>query len=131
MISVANPDIGELEERYVVEAVRSGWVSSIGEFVTRFERNFAAFCETSYGIAVTNGTDALFITLKSLGIGPGDEVIVPALTFAAVPAVVSHLGAEPVIADIHEMEFVVTTAVAAKDIYLPPTTQLAITTKAR
>lgn len=101
MIPVASPDISELEERYVQEAVRSGWVSSIGAFVDRFERDFATFCETEHGVAVSNGTDALLVTLKAAGVGPGDEVIVPALTFVAVPAVVLHLGAQPVLADIH------------------------------
>ena len=97
---VSSPDIGELEERYVAQAVRSGWVSSIGEYVDRFEAGFAQVCGSRHGIAVSNGTDAIFLALKALGVGPGDEVIVPALTFVAVPAVVLHVGAEPVLADI-------------------------------
>jgi perosamine synthetase len=100
MIPVAIPDIGELEEQYVLEAIRSGWVSSIGPFVDRFEREFANFCEVEHGIAMSNGTDALLVTLRALGIGPGDEVVVPALTFAAVPAVVAQLGATVVLADV-------------------------------
>lgn len=84
----------------MTEALRSGWVSSIGAFVDRFEREFAAFCGVDHAVAVSNGTDALFITLRSLGVGPGDEVIVPAMTFAAVAAVVVHCGAEPVFVDI-------------------------------
>ncbi len=99
--SVSSPDIGELELEYITEAVKSGWVSSIGKFVDRFEKGFSEYCEVDHGVAMANGTDALFIALKALGVGPGDEVIVPALTFVAVPAVVLHTGAEPVIADVH------------------------------
>ncbi len=98
---VSSPDIGELELKYVSEAVKSGWVSSIGEFVERFEKGFSEYCGADYGVAMTNGTDALFIALKALGVGPGDEVIIPALTFVAVPAVVLHVGAEPVLVDVH------------------------------
>ena len=97
---VSSPDIGALEEQYVSQAVRSGWVSSIGEFVDRFEAGFAKVCGSRHGVAVSNGTDAIFLALKALGVGPGDEVIVPALTFVAVPAVVLHVGAEPVLVDV-------------------------------
>ncbi len=102
MIPVAVPDIGERERRLVNEAVESGWVSSIGEFVNRFEREFAAFCESEYAIAVSNGTTAIEVTLKALGVGAGDEVIVPDFTFAAVPASVVHLGASPVLVDVDQ-----------------------------
>lgn len=97
---VAQPDIGDLEVAYVTEAVRSGWVSSIGHFIDRFEADLARFCETEHAVALSNGTDAVFLGLKALGVGPGDEVLVPALTFAAVPAAVVHLGAAPVLVDV-------------------------------
>lgn len=100
MIPVAVPDVGDLEKRYVAEAAGSGWVSSLGEFIGRFETAFARFCEVEHGVSVANGTAAIEVTLKALGIGPGDEVILPALTFAAVPAAVVHLGAQPVLADV-------------------------------
>lgn len=99
--AVSSPDIGDTELNYVTQAVASGWVSSIGEFVDRFETSFASYCGVDHGVSMSNGTDALFIALKALGVGPGDEVIVPSLTFVAVPAVVLHLGAEPVIVDVH------------------------------
>lgn len=98
---VSSPDIGELEKQYVINAVESGWISSIGPFVDQFEKAFSKFCNTDHGVAMSNGTDALFIALKAMGVSPGDEVIVPALTFAAVPAVVLHLGATPVLVDVH------------------------------
>ena len=100
MIPVAQPDIGPLEEEYVRQAVRSGWVSSLGHFIQRFEKDYAAFCEVEQAVAVSNGTDALFLVLKAMGVGTGDEVIIPDLTFAAVGAVVLHLGAEPVLVDV-------------------------------
>ncbi|HYA13824.1 MAG TPA: DegT/DnrJ/EryC1/StrS family aminotransferase [Syntrophales bacterium] len=98
---VSNTDIGDLELNYVLSAVRSGWVSSIGEFVDKFEKRFADLCGAKHGVSLSNGTAALFITLKAMDIQPGDEVIVPALTFAAVPAVVRQVGATPVIVDVH------------------------------
>lgn len=97
---VSSPDIGELENQYVTRAVSSGWVSSIGEYVDQFEARFAEYCGLSHAVSMANGTDALFIALKALGIEPGDEVIVPSLTFVAVSAVVVHHGATPVIVDV-------------------------------
>jgi perosamine synthetase len=99
---VSNTDISELEVNYVLSAVRSGWVSSIGEFVDTFEKRFATVCGVKHGVSVSNGTSALFLALKAIDIQPGDEVIVPALTFAAVPAVVRQVGAIPVIVDVHQ-----------------------------
>jgi len=100
LIPVAEPDLSELEERYVTEAVRSGWVSSIGAFLERFEKDFAKFCETEHCVALSNGTVAIHLALVSRGIGPGDEVIVPDLTFAATAAAVVHAGATPVLVDV-------------------------------
>lgn len=100
-LPVAEPSVGEREVAYVHEAVASGWVSSIGAFVDRFEQDFAAFCGTRHAVAISNGTDSIFLALRAMGIGPGDEVVVPALTFAAVGAVVHHVGATPVLADVH------------------------------
>lgn len=99
---IAEPDIGKLEERYVLDAVRSGWVSSLGRYVTEFENRFARFCETTEGISTCNGTAALHLALVSLGIGRGDEVIVPALTFVASASAVLYAGATPVFADADE-----------------------------
>ena len=100
-LPVAEPDLGPLEEQYVLEAVRSGWVSSIGAFIDRFEREFAAFCGVKHCIALANGTVALHLALVARGIGDGDEVIVPDLTFVATAAAVRHAGATPVLVDVH------------------------------
>jgi perosamine synthetase len=99
-LPVAEPDLGPLEEQLVLEAVRSGWVSSIGEFINRLEREFAAFCGVEHCIALANGTVALHIALVARGIGPSDEVIVPDLTFVATAAAVRHAGATPVLVDV-------------------------------
>lgn len=99
-IPVYQPTLGRLEEEYVVDAVRSGWISSLGAYVTRFEEEFAAFCGTAHGVSVSNGTVAIHLALHALGIGPGDEVIVPALTFVATANAVHYTGARPVFADV-------------------------------
>lgn len=98
-LPVAEPDLGLLEERYVMDALRSGWVSSIGAYIQKFEVEFAELCGVTHAIAVSNGTVAIHVALVAAGIGPGDEVIVPALTFVATAAVVRHAGAEPVFVD--------------------------------
>lgn len=99
-IPVAEPDLSDLEEQYLVEAIRSGWVSSIGPFIDRFEREFADFCGVRYCVALANGTVALHVALLAAGVGPGDEVIVPDMTFVATAAAVRHVGAEPVLVDV-------------------------------
>lgn len=104
-IPVAEPDLGALEERYVLEAVRSGWVSSIGAFVDRFERGFADYCGTRHAVVVCNGTAAIHLCLVAREIGPGDEVIVPNLTFVATASAVRHAGASPVLVDVDPETF--------------------------
>lgn len=99
-IPVAAPVIGAREIECVTEAVRSGWVSSIGPYLDEFERRFATFCGTKHAIALCNGTVALHLALHTLGVGPGDEVIVPDLTFAATAHAVLQTGATPVFADV-------------------------------
>jgi perosamine synthetase len=98
-IPVAEPSIGEREVELVADAVRSGWVSSIGEYVTAFEDELASRCGVAHAIATSNGTTALHLALAVGGIGPEDEVIVPSLTFVATAAAVRYLGAAPVLAD--------------------------------
>lgn len=97
---VAEPEIGEEELRNVVEAVKSGWVSSKGKFIEEFENSFARYIGVKYGVATSSGTTALHLALAALGVGPGDEVVVPDLTFAATINAVLYVGARPVIADV-------------------------------
>jgi perosamine synthetase len=95
-LPVAEPDLGPLEEQYLFDAFRSGWISSIGPYIERFEKAFASFCGVGYGIAVSNGTVAIHLALLAVGVRPGDEVIVPALTFVATASAVKYIGAVPV-----------------------------------
>lgn len=103
-IPIAVPNLGGNEFKYLVDAFLSTWISSKGNYIKEFESGFAKFCfkdhEPYYGVAVANGTVALHLALVALGIGEGDEVIVPDLTFAATINTVIHAGATPVIVDI-------------------------------
>ena len=98
-IPVAEPVLGEEELANVVAAMRSGWISSRGAFIGEFEERFAGFCGARHGVAVANGTVALHLALVALGVGPGDEVLVPSLTFVATANAVRYCGAVPVFAD--------------------------------
>ncbi len=102
-IPVSEPLLTGNELNYVSDCIQSGWVSSLGKYIGQFERSFAEFCGTRYGVAVSNGTTALHLALLALGIGPGDEVILPSLTFIATANAVHYTGATPVFAD-SEME---------------------------
>lgn len=99
-IELAAPALDERDARAVAEAVSSGWVSGVGPYVERFEREFAAYCGSGEGVATNNGTTAIHLALASLGIGPGDEVIVPSLTFVATANAVRYVGAAPIFADV-------------------------------
>jgi len=98
-LPVAAPALAEKELLYVTECILTGWISSAGKFVTRFEEMFAAFCHAKYAVATSNGTTALHLALLAVGIGPGDEVIVPTLTFIATANAVTYCGARPVFVD--------------------------------
>jgi perosamine synthetase len=98
-IPVAEPEIGEEELDNVMEAVKSGWVSSKGRFIPEFEEGFSEYIGARYGIATSNGTAALHLALTALGLGRGDKVLVPSLSFIAVANAVKYTGAEPVFVD--------------------------------
>lgn len=96
----ALPDIGEEEIEDVVACLRSGWVTT-GPKVRQFEQEFAAYLDGGIeAVAVNSATAGLHLALEALGIGPGDEVIVPTMTFTATAEVVRYLGAHPVIVDV-------------------------------
>src|SRR5437867_62439 len=98
-IAYARPFMGKEEENACAEAVASGWIVS-GPQQARFERRFAELCGSAHAVAVSSWTTGGFLILKAWGIGPGDEVIVPSLTFIASVNVILHAGATPVFADI-------------------------------
>ncbi|TGS97129.1 aminotransferase class I/II-fold pyridoxal phosphate-dependent enzyme, partial [Mesorhizobium sp. M8A.F.Ca.ET.213.01.1.1] len=87
------------ESRYVNNCLDSGWISSRGEFVSRFEVAFAEFVGVNEATSVANGTVAIHLALDALGIGPGDEVIVPTLTYIATVNTILQTGAKPVFVD--------------------------------
>ena len=95
----ALPSIGEEEINEVVDSLRSGWITT-GPKVKRFEADLAAYLKSKHVIAVNSCTAGLHVALAALGIGPGDDVIVPTLTFCSTANVVVHLGARPVLVDI-------------------------------
>lgn len=99
-IPVYEPWLGEIEEKLVQEVMRSTWISSTGKYIRQFEEEFAAYCGSSHGVTTSNGTTALHLAVHTLGIGPGDEVIVPALTFVASANSVHYTGARPTFADV-------------------------------
>jgi dTDP-4-amino-4,6-dideoxygalactose transaminase len=98
-VFLSSPDVGELEESYLLEALRSGWVAPAGPAVDAFERDIAARTGVAHTVALSSGTAALHLALLSLGVGPGQIVVVPTLTFAATANAVAYTGAEPVFVD--------------------------------
>jgi perosamine synthetase len=116
MIPVFAPWLSENVRRYVLDCVESGWISSLGEYVPRFEREFARFCEVRHAVATSNGTTALHLALATLGIGPGDEVLVPDLTFVATANVVRYTGATPVLVDAHPVTWALDVEDAARKV---------------
>jgi len=99
VIPVYRPRIGVLERDYASRAVESTWISSKGEFLDRFEIEFAEFVGADHGIAVCNGTVSLHLALAALGLGSGDEVIVPTFTYVASVNAITYTGATPVFVD--------------------------------
>lgn len=99
MIPVAEPNLDGNELKYVMDCVKTGWISSMGDYVIKFEKSFSKYCGVKYGIAVANGTVALHTALEALGIKKGDEVIIPSLTFVATANAVKYTGAKPVFID--------------------------------
>ena len=98
-ISVAAPRLDGKERDYVLECMDTTWISSVGRFISEFEKAFAEYCGVKHAIACNNGTTALHLALVALGVGPGDEVIVPSLTYIASANSVTYCGATPVLVD--------------------------------
>lgn len=87
------------EEKYTMDAVRSRWISSAGEYIKKFEEGFSSYCGAKYGIATTSGTTALHLALKAIGVEEGNEIIIPDFTMAAVLFAVLYCKAKPVFVD--------------------------------
>jgi perosamine synthetase len=99
VIPVCEPTLGGNEAKYVLDCVESNWISSAGKYIPRFEEAFAEACDARYGVACANGTVALHLALATLGVGPGDEVILPTFTMIATINSVTYTGATPVLVD--------------------------------
>lgn len=98
-IYMSSPDVGELEEKYVLEALRSGWVAPLGPDVDAFEAELAARVDVGFGVALSSGTAALHLALLSYGIGEGDIVLTSSMTFAATANAIKYTGAQPFFID--------------------------------
>lgn len=103
-IAFARPSLGESEAQAAAEVVRSGWVVG-GSQLQRFESRFAEHCGAAHAITVSSWTTGAFLVLHAWGVGPGDEVIVPSLTFIASVNVIRHVGATPVFAEVDPLSF--------------------------
>lgn len=99
-ISVAEPKLAGNERKYVLDCLDTNWISSNGKYIGAFEEAFASFCGVKHAIAANNGTTALHLALVALGLGPGDEVIIPTVTYIATANAVRYCGATPVLVDV-------------------------------
>ncbi len=111
----ARPDFWGNEQDYVCDALRSTWISG-GPYVERLEAEVAEYCGVPYALAVSNGTTAIHLAFLALGIGPGDEVIVPGFCFMAAANMALHVGARPVFAEVDPKTWCLTAEEAEKHI---------------
>lgn len=93
------PDVGELEEKYILDALRSGWIAPLGPDVDRFEQEMSQRIGRNHAVALSSGTAALHLALLASGVGPGDVVLTSTMTFAATANAVVYTGAEPFFID--------------------------------
>jgi perosamine synthetase len=100
MILTAGPKRSKNEIRYVTDAVKNGWNFHHSDYIKRFEKAFASYLGVKYALAMPTGTSALHLALHLFGVGPGDEVIIPDMTYIACANAVHYLGATPVLVDI-------------------------------
>ena len=99
-ISVAQPKLEGNERKYVLDCLDTNWISSNGKYIAAFEESFAKFCGVKHAIAANNGTTALHLALVALDLQPGDEVIIPTVTYIATANAVRYCGATPVLVDV-------------------------------
>lgn len=100
MIPIYQPSLNGNEKKYILECLDSGWISSRGAFINKFEKEFEKYLDISFATTVTNGTVALHLALSALGIKSGDEVIVPTFTYVASVNTIVQCGAKPIFVDI-------------------------------
>src|SRR4030067_3017412 len=100
MIPVNEPILNGNEKKYLMECIDTGWISSEGPFVRKFEEMFADYLGVKHGIAVCNGTVALEVALAAIDLKPGDEVIIPTFTIISCALAVIRRGGIPVLVDV-------------------------------
>ena len=100
MIPVCEPVLDGREMKYVMECMETNWISSAGKYISLFEEKFSQYCDVPFGVACSNCTTALHMSLVALGIGPGDEVIIPDFTLIVSANTVILTGAKPVLVDV-------------------------------
>ncbi|MDP2914304.1 MAG: DegT/DnrJ/EryC1/StrS family aminotransferase [Candidatus Aminicenantes bacterium] len=105
MIPVNEPLIAKNALKYAGDCIKSGWISSAGEYIRKFEAAFAQYIGVKHAVTTTSGTTALHLALAAAGVGPGDEVILPDLTMIAVPYAVLYTGAKPALVDVDRILF--------------------------
>ena len=98
-IHLSSPDVGDLEEEFLLNALRSGWIAPLGPDVDAFERELARRVGVSHGVALSSGTAALHLALLALGVGEGDIVLTSTMTFAATANAIRYTGAHPYFVD--------------------------------
>lgn len=99
-IPVAQPKLDGNERQYVLDCLETSWISSNGKYIDAFEEAFAQFCGVKHAVATNNGTTALHLALTTLGLQPGDEVLIPTVTYIATANAVRYCGATPVLVDV-------------------------------
>lgn len=116
LYQLASPDFSGNERKYLNDALDSGWISSRGAYIERFENEFSRYIGSRYGIATSNGTSALHLAVMALGIGEGDNVVVPNLTFAASANSVLYTGARVKLIDVKISDFTLDTSLLERAI---------------
>ncbi len=100
MIPVCEPQLDGNEMEYVMDCIKTNWISSAGQYITRFESEFSKYCDMPFGVACSSGTTAIHLALASMDIGEGDEVIIPDFTLIVSANMVILAGAKPVLVDV-------------------------------
>ncbi|MGB9616215.1 MAG: DegT/DnrJ/EryC1/StrS family aminotransferase [Desulfomonilaceae bacterium] len=100
MIPVCEPLLDGREKEYVIDCLDTNWISSSGKYITQFEEKFSRYCGVAHGVACSSGTTAIHLALVALGVGPGDEVIIPDFTLIVSANTVILAGAKPVLVDV-------------------------------
>lgn len=115
-VPVSEPLLDGNERQYVLDALDTNWISSVGKYITAFEESFAAYCGVKYGVSCSNGTAALHLAIAALEIGPGDEIIIPDFTLIASANMVILAGAKPVLVDVDPQTFCINPALIEEKI---------------